>query len=506
MTRIKTAWVPVFLVLLSLCSHAYAQQIQISKENYELVKNLRPRNLLINFAKISTIPRCSGSEDAIGDTILALAKRYGLSASKDAAKNIFVVMPATRGYENKDSICIQAHLDMVCQSRIPRDNIFPIQFIVKGDTLKANETTLGADDGVGVASLMAIMESSLPHCKLELLFTADEENGLTGADLFDVNRITSSYMLNVDAEDWGSLTIGCAGGVRMHTIVTPKFIPSGTGAIYTLKVSGLLGGHSGVDIGLNHANAIKLMGKVLSCLEDFDISLISIAGGNKNNTIPRETEAKIFLPGSESEAKFIDAFGLLKQNIILQFPNEHPIITIEKSENNGTAIMDPASQKKILEIITTIPNGVIRYEPADPKLVRTSNNLGIVEMGHDTVIIRTLFRSSKEEQLDSLEGVMNQVFKGQITQKDVRYPAWEPNYKSVLLASVSQQYKNMFGVLPAIRVTHGGLESADFFKKKGFQIVAFGPNAHYTHTPDESVEISSVEKYWKFLCALISKK
>jgi dipeptidase D len=508
LTRINTVWVPVLVLFLTIHSLTVHAQVDVIKQNYNLVKNLEPKKVLANFAKIAAIPHCSGNESAIADTILAIAKRYHLIGSKDTFNNVFVVIPASPGYESQDSVSLQVHLDMVCQSRSPRASIFPIQFIVEGDVLRANGTTLGGDNGIGVASLITIMEENenLPHCRLELIFTTGEENGLTGANGFNTDLILSSRMYNLDAEDWGSVTIGCAGGVRMHAAITPKFIPSGTGYVYDMKVSGLKGGHSGVDISPKRGNAIKLLNQMVSGLENFDISLVTIGGGSANNTIPREAEASVFLPCSSKKAQFKKAFKHIKKNIIQAFPDEKPKFTLKKHKNPGVAIMDPASQSKILEIISRIPNGVIEHEPKDTNLVRTSNNIGIVEVSHDTVFIRTLFRSSSEKALDSLEIVMEQILKGQISEKDTRYPAWEPDYTNPVLISIDTQYEDLFGIVIVIRVTHGGLEAAIFFKKKKFPIVAFGPNAHKTHTPDESVEISSIEKYWKFLCKLISYK
>ncbi len=508
-TRMTATWVLALFFSFCLLTKAQAQTDTVTAQNRALVQSLKPEAVWQHFATLCSIPRCPGNEKEVAKLIFDLASANQLYAYVDKMNNVLVKLPATKGYEKRPFICIQGHLDMVCQSKDNRANIFPIKLIKSGDSIYAGSTTLGADDGFGVAAMMALIsETEIQHGPLELLFTAQEENGFVGAEAFNYKLLKSKIILNVDSEEKGVITIGCAGGAVMETVLVPKFISTvNQGSEVVITISNLLGGHSGGDINLGHANAITVLAELIVHLKRFDIGIVDIQGGTAVNAIPRDCKVTLYVPTSNN-VEFINEFALQSRRIQIAFPFEKPQLSIRMIENSErkNKVMSKESGEKLLKIIADLPNGVISMENGSSDLVRTSNNVGIIAMSGDSVYMRTLFRSSSNQQIDSLIKAVKAICKGQPTKLLFRFSPWEPNFKSPLVATGITEYKKLFGYEPKVSVTHGGLEAALLYKLiPGAQIISFGAQIDRAHSPSESVEIPSVNDSWKFLLSMIQR-
>lgn len=479
----------------------------VHEQNSTLVQDFNPQPLWKYFIDLCAIPRCPGNELAASQLVVDVATENHLKFMRDSLNNVLVYLPASPGFENRPPICVQGHLDMVCETKAGSNIIFPLKLIQKGDTLNTTGSTLGADNGFGVSAMLTLMSEKNQHGPLELLFTTYEEVGLVGAKGFDYSLLKSKLMYNVDSEEEGIVTIGCAGGAVMQITLLPKFVDSGQpGCQYLIKVSNFKGGHSGSDIHLNHGNAIKVMTFVLSELKDFDFGLVALSGGSAINTIPRECEATIFLPDNETQG-FSESFERLKEEIFLKFPSEQPQITFEKIlDIKAPKIMRKLDQEKLLSILNKLPNGVMSMESRGQEMVRTSNNIGAVEIHNDTLLVKMLFRSSSNAQIDSVIKVTELISAGEKTEMIFRIPPWEPDFNAPLVAVAASIYKDIFQKELIAQTVHAGLESSIFYEKMpGIQIISFGPTIGKAHTPDEYVCIQSVEKFWDYLLALVKK-
>ncbi len=491
-----------FIFLLTVSATTITAQKTITEhtqaeKNLALVSKLQPELVWKCFAEISAIPHCSKEEKGLADYIVVLATQKNFFVYRDSLHNLLIRVPATEGLEDKPSICLQSHLDMVCQAKSGSELKFPIEFMRNGDTLRANRTTLGADNGLGVATMLAVMMSDVPHCELELFFTAQEELGLVGAKAFDYSQIKSRRILNLDAFQEGEIIIGCAGATRLQISFKPKFRKIRQyGDIYCIRVFGQ-GGHSGIDIGLNRPNTISVMANLIS---QISCKLISFEGGSGLNTIPRNCKAKLFVAKEDQDEfhKVLSSFKLPGENTSWQ------ITQLEDSSLKNA--MTELSQRKLLMLLQVLPTGVISYEE-NSRLVRTSNNIGMVGLTNDTISIKMMARSSSSAELFSVfhfSANLAEMVRAEATLIN-HYSPWEPNWNGDFANKVFATYNQNIGV-PTFKTIHGGLEAAIFAEKiPGIEIASIGPTIHNEHTPSEMVYVPSVARFWKLITELIAK-
>jgi len=476
-------------------------------------EGLKPELVWKYFEEVVRIPRCSGNEAQISKYVAATAKRLGLAAKVDSVGNVVVKKPASPGREHVRSIVLQGHMDMVGEKNKDKVHDFsrdPIELVRKGNLLMANGTTLGADNGIALATNLAIMEDkSLEHGPLEFLFTVDEERGLTGAKSIGTDFIESRILLNLDSEDEGELYVGCAGG--RDTVATWKveFDPSSAQAMAAmLKVTGLRGGHSGLEIDKGRGNALKIINRVLIGLSALGARLSSIEGGNKRNAIPREAEAKLFIPKKawDQAANLVAQFNA---TIKAEFATVEPGLEISLAELKGARkgrVVKSAVQKKLCKTISALPHGVIKMSPDIPGLVQTSTNLAIVSTGRKSIAIATSQRSSVASEIDEICQMVANVFElgGAEVEASEGYPGWKPNLDSEILKIAKETYQSLYGKEPAVKAVHAGLECGIIGEKfPGIDMVSFGPTLQGVHSPEEKIYIDTVEKFWNYLLAIL---
>jgi dipeptidase D len=476
-------------------------------------EGLKPELVWKYFEEVVRIPRCSGNEAQISKYVAATAKRLGLAAKVDSVGNVVVKKPASPGREHVRSIVLQGHMDMVGEKNKDKVHDFskdPIELVRKGNLLMANGTTLGADNGIALATNLAIMEDkSLEHGPLEFLFTVDEERGLTGAKSIGTDFIESRILLNLDSEDEGELYVGCAGG--RDTVATWKveFDPSSAQAMAAmLKVTGLRGGHSGLEIDKGRGNALKIINRVLIGLSALGARLSSIEGGNKRNAIPREAEAKLFIPKKawDQAANLVAQFNA---TIKAEFATVEPGLEISLAELKGARkgrVVKSAVQKKLCKTISALPHGVIKMSPDIPGLVQTSTNLAIVSTGRKSIAIATSQRSSVASEIDEICQMVANVFElgGAEAEASEGYPGWKPNLDSEILKIAKETYQSLYGKEPAVKAVHAGLECGIIGEKfPGIDMVSFGPTLQGVHSPEEKIYIDTVEKFWNYLLAIL---
>jgi dipeptidase D len=472
------------------------------------INELAPKVLWKNFESLCSIPRPSKKETKIIEFVVDFAKKHGLSYKKDDVGNVVISKPATKGFENRPAIVLQSHLDMVPQKNSATVHDFekdPIQPYIDGEWVKAKGTTLGADNGIGVASSLAILESNdIAHGPIETLFTIDEETGMTGAFNLKNDFLKGRILLNLDSEDEGELYIGCAGGVNTTATFTFKkeAVPAGYKA-YDINLIGLKGGHSGVDIHLGRGNANKLMNRFLwKASRELELRISGIEGGSLRNAIPRESFVKAIVPAS-SEKAFL-AWGNEFRNMINnELSSVEPDLKFELVPGNlPSNVMDKTTQDKFLNSIYAAPNGVIRMLSDMPEVVETSTNLAIIKSNESTIEIKCLLRSSVDSAKADLANAMTSVFElaGATVVHDGSYPGWKPDVGSKILKTMKKVYETKYGKTPEVKVIHAGLECGiigDVYG--GMDMVSFGPTIRFPHSPDEKVNIASVEKFWNYL-------
>lgn len=472
------------------------------------MKDLAPKALWKNFESLNNIPRPSKKEEKAVEFAVAFAKNHGLDCSRDEVNNVIIRKPATKGNENKPTVVLQAHLDMVPQKNADTAHDFekdPIQTYVDGDWVKAKGTTLGADNGIGVSAALAVLESTdIPHGPIEVLLTIDEETGMTGAFNLKPDFVKGRILMNLDSEDEGELYIGCAGGINTSATFTfkPESVPTGSKA-FKINLTGLKGGHSGIDIILGRGNANKLMNRFLwKCSRDFDLRIASIEGGSLRNAIPRESFVIAVIPESQTNAfnAYVKEF---RDTICSELKTPEPDIKFEAIATDlPKSVMDKATLAKFLNAIYTLPNGVIRMESDMPGVVETSTNLAIIKSSENTIDVRCLLRSSIESAKVDLTNAMTAAFElgGANVVHDGGYPGWKPNVNSKILNTMKQVYLDKFGKTPEVKVIHAGLECGiigDVYK--GMDMISFGPTIRHPHSPDEKVNIPTVQKFWEYL-------
>ncbi|MFA5834040.1 MAG: aminoacyl-histidine dipeptidase [Bacteroidota bacterium] len=478
----------------------------------EAIKGLEPQLLWKYFAEISKIPRGSKNEKAIAAYVMSVAKQFGLEAKQDKKMNVVVKVPATSGRENAPSVCLQGHLDMVPEKNKEKVHDFtkdPIELVRKGNMLMANGTTLGADNGVAVATNLAVMEDrSIQHGPLELLFTVDEETGLTGANNLKPGFLESKTLINLDSEEEGSLFVGCSGG--RNTIGTWKLAqenaPKGTVAVKVI-VKGLKGGHSGLEIDKGRGNSIKIINRVLIGLESVGARLSSIEGGNKSNAIPREAEAIIFVSKKDLK-KATKIIAQWNDTIKAELSSVEPdlIITSEQVEVKKGKVVKKVLQSSLFQTISALPHGVLKMSADIPELVETSTNVAIIKTDKKQIEIITSQRSSVSSEISEALQSMASIFilGGAKAQHTEGYPGWKPNLNSKILSVAKNSYKGLYGVEPHVKAIHAGLECGIIGEKyPGMDMLSYGPTLEGVHSPDEKIHIDTVEKFWTFTLEIL---
>ncbi len=471
----------------------------------KVLEHLKPERLWQLFEEICQVPRPSKKEEKILAYLIDFAKRHKLDYKQDKVGNLIITKEASKGYEDRASIVLQSHVDMVCEKNdgIEHDfNTDPIKPEIVDGWVKAKGTTLGADNGIGVAAQLAILEANdIGHGPIECLFTVDEETGLTGAFNLEKGFVESRILLNLDSEDDGELFIGCAGGIdTMITLPYEKVQAEADHLPFKVSVTGLKGGHSGDDINKGRSNAIKILNRILWNAEKmFELRLAEIKGGNLHNAIAREAFASISLPRRHEQA-FSELFQKLTVEIKNAVKANEPDLKIDLKETlMPDTLIDYASQTKLLNALYACPHGVMNMSPEIPGLVETSTNLASVKMTEDKVIVITSQRSSLETGKRDIADMVASTFNlagGKIKHGD-GYPGWEPNMDSEILAISQKAYKNLFGDNPKVLVIHAGLECGIIGEKyPGMDMISYGPTMRDAHSPDERIEISTVEKFW----------
>jgi len=478
----------------------------------EAIKGLKPELVWKYFAEISKIPRPSKHEKQISDYILETTKKLGLEAKRDKYLNVVVKKPASPGKENVRMICLQGHLDMVPEKNKDKVHDFlkdPIELVREGNVIRANGTTLGADNGIAVATNLAIMEDkSLVHGPLEFLFTVDEETGLTGANNLKPGFLESKTLMNLDSEEEGSLYVGCSGGRNTHGTwkLSLENPPRGAVALKVI-VKGLKGGHSGLEIDKGRGNSIKILNRVLIALDAIGARLSHIEGGNKSNAIPREAEAIVFVAKKDVK-KANKIVAQWNETIRAELSSVEPdlqVLTEEVTVKKAKVLKKP-QQAALYRTISALPHGVLKMSADIPGLVETSTNVAIIRTEKGKIEIITSQRSSVESEILEALQTMNSIFTlgGAKVLHTEGYPGWKPNLNSPILKVAKETYKQLYGKEPQIKAIHAGLECGIIGEKyPGMDMVSFGPTLEGVHSPDEKIYIDTVEKFYNFLLAIL---
>ena len=467
---------------------------------------LAPALVWKHFAAICNIPHPSHHEEKIREYVVDFAKAQGLEYTVDEANNVYVRKPATAGMENRKGIVIQAHLDMVPQKN--NDKVFdfendPIEAYIDGEWVTANGTTLGADNGIGAAAILAVLEDkTLVHGPVEALFTATEETGMDGAFGLKGGLLQGDILLNLDSETEGELYVGCAGGLDANITLpyVAEAAPAGYVA-YAVEVKGLKGGHSGIQIGYQRANANRELFRLLDA-SACNLRLASVDGGGLRNAIPREATA-VVLVAEDDVATFEAEVAAFEKTLIAEFANIEDSISVKAAVVSTPAEVIPAEvATKLAKAVIGAPNGVIKMSVEMEGLVQTSSNLARVVSDGQTVKIQCLLRSSVNSEKHALGAAIKGVFElaGATVELTGDYDGWKPNMESPILHTMLASYESLYGVKPAVMAIHAGLECGIIGGKyEGLDMISFGPTICFPHSPDEKVEIASVEKFYSFL-------
>ncbi len=472
---------------------------------------LQPAAVWRVFELLSGVPRGSGNEKGVMDALKAWADERGLAWKQDEVGNLLITIPATKGLEKAAPVLIQGHVDMVCEKNAATKHDFltdPIRLQVKGDWVTADGTTLGADNGIGVAMGLALADDPAPHGPVEVLLTVDEERGLTGAAGVKPGFFTARRMINLDSEEDDAIFVGCAGGrdtefvLKNRTTRAPK-----DSAGRKVTITGLKGGHSGLDIGTGRGNAIRILTRALwAAAQVMDVRLVAINGGSMRNAIPREAEARVVIDKAKGRQfkKIVD--GHLQRIAREELAGVDDGFTWQVAAVQAPRCFGLANSRTALDLMMAIPNGVLAMSRDIPGLVETSSNLGVVKTEGARIRLVCCSRSSVMSVLAAL--VDQHAALGRLAGADVDqpegYPGWKPNLKSPLLQVVKKEYKKAFGTDAELLAIHAGLECGLLTEKyPDLDIVSFGPNIKGAHSPDEKVQISSVQKIWKLFTATL---
>ncbi len=469
--------------------------------------DLDPQVLWKHFDVLAATPRASTKEAAARNYVIGRAQALGLEYTQDAAGNLVVRKPARPGRESAPIALLQGHLDMVCEKNEGTAHNFdtdPIKIRRDGDWLKAEGTTLGSDNGVGVAAALAVMESTdIAHGPLEFVFTIDEETGLTGAAEFPGGLLKSKYFLNLDNEETETICIGCAGGVKTMGRRKVELVPAKGQAAFRIKVSGLKGGHSGVDIHQGRGNALRILGTTLQRVTgSVPLGVAAINGGSAQNAIPREASAVVVLGPEQEDAlrKAVAACESEWKMDLSSFDSELRI-SVEKA-TTPEKMIEPTDAKRIIDLLVTLPHGVVAMSPDVPGLVQNSTNLAVVSVNGNTAEIITSQRSAIESSKQSVARTVATVFQmaGFEVEHTGSYPGWKPEPTSEVVQKLQGAHEKVFGKPAKLIAMHAGLECGVIGEKyPGMQMVSFGPTIVDPHSPNERVQISTVQSFWKYL-------
>jgi len=471
-----------------------------------LVRNQEPKALWNHFADLNAVPRPSKKEERVIEFMMNFGRELNLETIKDEIGNVVIKKPASQGMENRKKVILQSHLDMVHQKN--GDTIFDfdkegIKMRVQGDWIDAEGTTLGADNGIGVATIMATLSSNdIEHPPIEALFTIDEETGMTGAKEMDGSLFQGEILLNLDTEDDDELSIGCAGGIDTNTTYNYEKVEMPKNATsFRIEIKGLLGGHSGMDIDSGRGNANKWMARILwNLAQKNTIYINDFDGGGLRNAIPREATASFSTADELSQIQ--NEFNIQKQVLVSEYKSIEGNISIEISKiaNEGNVVSEVDS-KKILNTLCSLHNGVYRMSPDIKGLVETSSSLARVLISEGVFITQSLQRSSVESTKDEIAMTIKSAFEnmGCAVVQSGDYPGWEPNPNSDILTIMEDLYKKLFNENPQVKACHAGLECGILGTHlPDVDMISFGPNIRAAHSPDEKVQISSVQKFWRY--------
>lgn len=469
--------------------------------------DLKPEKVFYYFQKISDIPRGSGNERAVAEFVCKTALELGYKAEIDAANNVFVKANATVGYENHTPIMLQGHLDMVCEANrnIKHDFLTdPIELVLDGDLLRANGTTLGADNGVAVATMLAILDSDTPHPALECLFTTCEETGLDGMRAFDATKANSRRLINLDSAGEGEATVSCAGGVRSHIHFDADLTPLNGEDVISIEIGGLFGGHSGEDINLGRIGAVSTMGRILySISKNSHLRIVSIEGGSRDNAIPRECVATIAV---DNKNALISALQVEEAKIRSELVADDAGFKVIISECTAETALTEERSKQMISLLRTLPNGVHGMSTQVNGLVETSSNLAVIRQNNNSWEIVVSSRSLVESKLDDME---NRVECAAIAvdatfEHTSRYPGWDYLEGSPMQKLYLDTYKDLFGKEARVIGIHAGLECG-LLKGKlpDMDMISIGPDIKNLHSPDEVLSVSSLARMWDLVCAML---
>lgn len=477
------------------------------------LKDLKPQLVWKNFYSLTQIPRPSKKEVKAVEFLYDFGKSLGLETIKDEVGNIIIRKPATPGMEKRKGVILQGHIDMVPQKNADKVHDFekdPIEAWVDGEWVRAKGTTLGADNGLGVAVAMSVLESKdLKHGPVEVLVTVDEETGMTGARALEPGILKGDILINLDSETEGELYVGCAGGLDITAELPYGTVPAPTHyRPYLLTVKGLKGGHSGMDIILYRANANKVMARVLlPLLRDMGVKLVSIDGGSLRNAIPREAFAQILVP-EENVAGVTACIGTVGEAVKSEYAATDPDISVFATEQDDVpaGYMEDSAALAAMRAVSGCPDGVWRMSDAVPGLVETSNNTAIVKSENGRLYVKTLMRSSVDTAKEAMAEQARAVFElaGFKVTFSGGYPGWAPNSSSPILHTMKEVYRSLYGKEPAVMAIHAGLECGILGGAyPHWDMVSCGPTILSPHSPDERANVATVEKWWKFVTATL---
>lgn len=475
------------------------------------IEELEPKEIWSQFKKICDIPHPSGKEERIGKFLQEFGKSHGFPTESDEVGNVLIRKKAAKGRENAPSVVLQAHMDMVCEKNAGTVHDFdndPIKTIVEGDWLKAEGTTLGADDGIGVAAMLAILSSdTIQHGPIECLFTVDEERGLTGAQHVKSNWIQSNKLINLDSEEDGRFCIGCAGGIDTVAYFDIQRVAAPKNAFFLkIYVKGLQGGHSGDDINKGRGNAIKILSRFLwQESKKFPLYLCDIEGGNLHNAIPREANATICIDWNQKETIRVDLNHFI-QTMEEEYPTEKALTIDLESTESADTIYEQDGSNRLINALYACPHGVIEMSKELENLPETSTNLASIKNKEGKIVVATSQRSSVNSKKHDIKDRVEAVFSlagAKVTHSD-GYPGWKPNLNSDIKKLVAESYEKLFGEKPHVGAIHAGLECGLIIEKyPNMDMISIGPTIIGNHSPAERCEIPTVQKHWKHLVYIL---
>lgn len=479
-----------------------------------VIKGLQPELIWNRFYEITRIPRPSKKEEKIREYLRSFFRNQNISFNEDTIGNVIAKVPATAGYENSPTVILQGHVDMVCEKNKDTIHDFdndPIEIKKEDGWITAEGTTLGSDNGIGVAAALAVInDNDVIHGPIEILLTVDEEISMTGADHLNPDLLTGRILLNLDSEEDGAFYVGCSGGIdtlAAFEIQTEKAISENSP--YEIMITGLKGGHSGLEINQGRANAIKLLTRTLDFISDENFSISSISGGKLRNAIPREAEAVVLIEKSR-ESEFEKKIRIFEEKLKNEYKSSDSGLKIifRNSDNHSDRIFTRDFQKKIINLLLALPHGVIAMSQDIPDLIETSTNLAVISTESNSMNISTSQRSSINSAKDYIASAVRAVFElagGKISVVD-EYPGWKPNMDSVILKTSRDVFKKMFKKEPEIKAIHAGLECGLLGDRiPGLDMISFGPTILGAHSPDEKVNIETVHRFYDLLKGILKK-